>query len=99
MVLHGIGHGALSRGNLQIRQCRCDHLHFTNTHHELPLCYEHGDLALPDVLGWPWTHMDQQVTWPHVIRTAPDQGDFPHSSREPKVMAHQEDDINPSLPS
>ena len=33
------------------------------------------------------------VTWPHVIRTAPDQGDFPYSSREPRVMAHQEDDI------
>ena len=33
------------------------------------------------------------VTWPYVIRTAPDQGDFPHSLREPGVMAHQEDDI------
>ena len=39
------------------------------------------------------------VTWPHVIRTAPDQGDFPHSLREPGVMAHQKDDITPSLPS
>jgi hypothetical protein len=28
------------------------------------------------------------VTWPHVIRTAPDQGDFPHSLGEPGVMAH-----------
>jgi hypothetical protein len=39
------------------------------------------------------------VTWPHVIRTTPDQGDFPYSSREHGVMAHQEDDITPSLPS
>ena len=39
------------------------------------------------------------VAWPHVIRTAPDQGDFPHSLREPRVMAHQKNDITPSLPS
>jgi hypothetical protein len=33
------------------------------------------------------------VTWPHVIKTASDQGSFPHSLGKPGVMAHQEDDI------
>jgi hypothetical protein len=33
------------------------------------------------------------VTWLHVIKTAPDQGNFPHWLRKPGVMAHQEDDI------
>jgi hypothetical protein len=33
------------------------------------------------------------VTWPHVIKTAPDQGSFPHLLVKPGVMAHQEDDI------
>jgi hypothetical protein len=33
------------------------------------------------------------VTWPHVIKTAPDQENFPHSLEKPRVMAHQGDDI------
>jgi hypothetical protein len=33
------------------------------------------------------------VTWLHVIRTAPDQGNFPHLLGKLGVMAHQEDDI------
>ena len=33
------------------------------------------------------------VTWLHVIKIAPDQGNFPHWLGKPGVMAHQEDDI------